>query len=109
MRASRASAGIARFAVRRANPAAWPGHQSPARYASGCGPDSVLVDVRLPDGDGIALASDLRSLPWCPSIVLTSTESAVATDDDVRVSGAVAFVPKDDLSNAGLERLLAPL
>jgi hypothetical protein len=28
-----ASAGVARFAANRANLAAWPGHQSPARYA----------------------------------------------------------------------------
>jgi CheY-like chemotaxis protein len=71
-------------------------------------PDAMLVDIGLPDGDGITLATDLRALPWCPRIVLTSTDADAATDDDVRASGAVAFVPKVDLPNAGLERLLAP-
>src|SRR4051794_41382918 len=33
-RASRASTGVARFAANRANLAACPGHQSPARYAN---------------------------------------------------------------------------
>jgi two-component system nitrate/nitrite response regulator NarL len=34
-------------------------------------PDAVLVDVGLPDGDGIALAGVLAALPWLPQVVLT--------------------------------------
>ncbi|MEA2232840.1 MAG: two-component system, NarL family, response regulator DevR [Solirubrobacteraceae bacterium] len=69
-------------------------------------PDAALVDVGLPDGDGIALARELSSLPWRPHVVLTSTDPDAATADDVRRSGAHAFVAKDQLPNAPLRRLL---
>jgi DNA-binding NarL/FixJ family response regulator len=69
-------------------------------------PDAVLVDVGLPDGDGLSLARELTALPWHPRVVLTSTDPQAASDRDVRISGAGAFVPKDDLPNAPLERLL---
>jgi DNA-binding NarL/FixJ family response regulator len=71
-------------------------------------PDAVLVDIGLPDGDGIALARELTALPWRPRIVLTSTDPDAATPDDIRSSGAIAFVAKVDLPNAPLERLLMP-
>ena len=69
-------------------------------------PDAVLVDVGLPDGDGIALAAVLAALPWHPRIVLTSTDAEAASAADVLRSGASAFVPKEQLPNAALHRLL---
>lgn len=69
-------------------------------------PDAVLVDVGLPDGDGIALARVLAALPWRPRVVLTSTDADAATPADVARSGAAAFVPKEQLPNAALNRLL---
>jgi len=69
-------------------------------------PDGVLVDVGLPDRDGIALARELAALPWRPRVVLTSSDVEAATASDVRASGAAAFVPKEQLPNAALERLL---
>jgi DNA-binding NarL/FixJ family response regulator len=69
-------------------------------------PDAALVDVGLPDGDGIALAQELSSLPWRPHVVLTSSNPDAAGADDVRRSGARAFVAKDALPNAPLRRLL---
>jgi DNA-binding NarL/FixJ family response regulator len=71
-------------------------------------PDAVLVDVSLPDGDGITLARELTALPWRPLIVLTSTDPDAATPDDVRTSGAIAFVAKGDLPDASLAGLLTP-
>jgi DNA-binding NarL/FixJ family response regulator len=68
-------------------------------------PDAVLVDVGLPDGDGIALARQLTALPWRPRVVLTSSDADAASLSDVRHSGAEAFVPKDQLPNAALNRL----
>jgi DNA-binding NarL/FixJ family response regulator len=68
-------------------------------------PDAVLVDVGLPDGDGIALARQLTALPWRPRVVLTSSDADAASPNDVRHSGAEAFVPKDQLPNAELNRL----
>ena len=71
-------------------------------------PDAVLVDVGLPDGDGIALARQLTALPWRPRVVLTSSNPEAATEGEVRTSGAEAFVPKSDLPSAGLADLLGP-
>jgi DNA-binding NarL/FixJ family response regulator len=70
-------------------------------------PTGVLVDVGLPDGDGITLAGQLSSLPWRPRVVLTSSDMEAASDGDVDRSGASAFVPKDQLPNAALDQLFA--
>jgi DNA-binding NarL/FixJ family response regulator len=69
-------------------------------------PQAVLVDVGLPDRDGISLARELAALPWRPLVVLTSTDPEAATAAEVAESGAAAFVPKDQLPNAPLYALL---
>jgi DNA-binding NarL/FixJ family response regulator len=69
-------------------------------------PDGALVDIGLPDGDGVSLARALTALPWRLRVVLTSNDPRAASDSDVRASGAGAFIPKDRLPNAPLERLL---
>jgi len=68
-------------------------------------PAAILVDVHLPDGDGVSLAQALVALPWRPRVVLTSGDADVATHADVRNSGVDAFVPKDRLPDASLDRL----
>ena len=70
-------------------------------------PGVALVDVGLPDGDGVALAGELTALPWRPMVVLTSTDPDAATPDSVRRSGACAFIPKVELPHDALQRLLA--
>lgn len=70
-------------------------------------PDCALVDVGLPDGDGITLAGELSALPWRPRIILTSTDADAAAPEDVLRCGAGGFVPKTDLPTVALERLLA--
>ena len=67
---------------------------------------AVLVDVELPDGDGIALARELAALPWHPRVVLTSVDAEITTSEEVRHAGACAFVHKADLPNARLAQLL---
>lgn len=69
-------------------------------------PDALLVDVGLPDGDGVALARELTALPWRPRVVLTSIDADVASPGEVRGSGANGFAPKDELPNAGLRLLV---
>jgi DNA-binding NarL/FixJ family response regulator len=69
-------------------------------------PDALLVDVGLPDGDGIALARELADLPWRPRVVLTSIDADAASPGEVRRSGANGFAPKDELPSAGLRLLL---
>jgi DNA-binding NarL/FixJ family response regulator len=70
-------------------------------------PDSALVDVELPDGDGITLAGRLTALADGPRVVLTSTDVDAADPEDVARSGAAGFVPKADLPSVALEGLLA--
>ena len=76
-----------------------------ARAARALKPEVVLVDVGLPDSDGIALAHELSALPWRPRVVLTSVDPDAASPDDVERSGAHGFVPKHDLPGRGLELL----
>jgi DNA-binding NarL/FixJ family response regulator len=70
-------------------------------------PDAALVDVGLPDGNGIALAEALAALPWRIRVVLTSTDVNAASQQDVRRSGAERFVPKAELPDAPLLSLLS--
>jgi two-component system nitrate/nitrite response regulator NarL len=69
-------------------------------------PSAVLVDIELPDGDGVTLARELAALPWHPRVVLTSINGEITTVDEVRSAGARAFVAKCDLPNAPLAQLL---
>jgi two-component system nitrate/nitrite response regulator NarL len=68
-------------------------------------PDAVLLDVGLPDGDGITLAAELTALPWGPRVVLTSVDPDAASPDEVERSGASGFVPKHELPGRGLRLL----
>jgi DNA-binding NarL/FixJ family response regulator len=70
-------------------------------------PQIVLVDVGLPDGDGLSLAVELSALPWGPRVVLTSVDPDAASPEEVRKSGAIGFVPKQDLPGSGLDMLMA--
>jgi DNA-binding NarL/FixJ family response regulator len=70
-------------------------------------PEIMLVDVGLPDGDGISLAKELAALPWRPRVVLTSVDPDAASPEEVRLSGASGFVPKQDLPGSGLDMLMA--
>ena len=76
------------------------------RAAATLRPDAVLVDVGLPDGDGVSLAFSLMALPWRPRVVLTSTDSTVSLME-ARLDGTeLVFVPKTELPTAPLGRLL---
>jgi CheY-like chemotaxis protein len=47
-------------------------------------PDAMLVDVGLPDRDGIDLAHELAELPWGPRVVLTSSDSEASVAAEAR-------------------------
>lgn len=69
-------------------------------------PEAMLVDVGLPDRNGVDLGDDLARLPWRPRVVLTSTDDALAmTDSDVERRG-LPFMPKEELASKRLRRLL---
>ena len=69
-------------------------------------PQAMLVDVMLPDGDGATLARELAALPWAPRVLLTSSSVDAADGEQIVQDGVVAFVPKADLPNVELDRLL---
>jgi DNA-binding NarL/FixJ family response regulator len=70
-------------------------------------PDAVVVDVGLPDGDGVTLARRLAALRWRPRVLLTSSDRDATTHDAALDAGAVGFIAKDDLPDASLAKLLA--
>jgi CheY-like chemotaxis protein len=65
-------------------------------------PVAALVDVVLPDGDGVDLAARLVAAPWRPRVVLTSTDPDAAAH-----RGSVPFLAKDQLADEALRSLLA--
>ena len=69
-------------------------------------PSAVLLDVELPDGDGVTLARELATLSWRPRVVLTSIDGDITTRQEARHAGAQTFVNKADLPNVSLWELL---
>ena len=70
-------------------------------------PDGALVDIGLPDREGIDLAYELAALPWAPRVVLTSTDrDAGSALDGHDGRGRLPFVPKEELADVTLQRLL---
>ena len=66
-------------------------------------PDAVLLDVNLPDGNGVAFAGEVRA-----RVLLTSTDAGAAPSRLVERSGAAGFVAKTELLDADLSRYLGP-
>ena len=69
-------------------------------------PDVALLDIGLPDGDGLQLACELAALPDPPRVVLISADAGAADDAAAQRVGAVGFVAKEELGGAQLRRLL---
>ena len=78
-----------------------------AELAAASRPDAVLVDVGLPDRDGIDLANELTELPWRPRVVLTSSDKDALMAIEAR-DGAhrLRFVAKEELASESLRRAL---
>jgi DNA-binding NarL/FixJ family response regulator len=69
-------------------------------------PDLVLLDVQLPDISGFEVVERLRGDDLPSAVVLTSSRDASSYGDQVASSGAIGFIPKDELSGQGLRALL---
>lgn len=61
--------------------------------------DMAVVDLGLPDGDGVDLVRRLRRTPGCPVLVLTMTRDD-ATVRDCLAAGAGGYVLKDSAPDA---------
>lgn len=70
-------------------------------------PDVVLLDVRLPDIDGITLAGKLAAITPRPEVVLLSSRGAAVYGDRLREAPVRGFIAKSDLSGVRLRRMLA--
>jgi DNA-binding NarL/FixJ family response regulator len=69
-------------------------------------PDAVLLDVRLPDGDGVTLAEKLRARSGRPRVLLMSTDRNAVPPGPLRQSGASGFIPKTELACSDLDQFL---
>lgn len=69
-------------------------------------PEVVLLDVNLPDTDGLAVAERLATKDGAPQIVLTSTRDASDFGPQLlEARGIRGFVPKDELSAGRIAEL----
>lgn len=69
-------------------------------------PQLVLLDVQLPDLDGLAVAEALAEGDDPPIVVLTSSRNASDYGSRLVRSPARGFVPKAELSGLALTELL---
>jgi CheY-like chemotaxis protein len=70
-------------------------------------PDTAIVDIGLPDGDGFALTRLLRSLPEQPRVILVSSDCDEADEPACRASGASGLFRKDDLAGLPFRETVA--
>jgi len=69
-------------------------------------PDVVLLDVRLPDMDGFAVALRLAAGSGGPAVIVTSSSDDPLYPARAARSGARGFVAKHDVCGAALDRVL---
>ena len=69
-------------------------------------PDLVLLDIGLPDIEGFDVARELAADGPPPLVVLTSSREASAYGPRLASSGALGFIPKDELSGPAIRALV---
>lgn len=70
-------------------------------------PGAVLVDVGLPDRNGIDLAYELAELPWAPRVVLTSGDREAGIAIQARPGREPPpFIAKEEFDVETLRRAL---
>ena len=68
-------------------------------------PEIVLLDIQLPDVDGLAVAEQLAMAPDPPTVVLITSRDAAAYGARLRSTSARGFIPKSGLSGEALAAL----
>ena len=79
----------------------------PWRPSPACAPNVVLLDIGLPDVDGIEVSTRLTREDPTRAVVLTSTRDATECAPLCKTCGARGFIPKSELSGAALAALAA--
>jgi DNA-binding NarL/FixJ family response regulator len=70
-------------------------------------PDLVLLDIGLPDLDGIEVAGRMTTRDRSLAVVLTSSRDERDYGPHLGASGARGFIPKADLSGAAVAAIAA--
>jgi DNA-binding NarL/FixJ family response regulator len=70
-------------------------------------PDVVLLDVQLPDRDGISVAEELANGAHPPRVVLTSSRPARDYGQRLREAPIAGFIRKDEVSADTLGSILS--
>jgi DNA-binding NarL/FixJ family response regulator len=70
-------------------------------------PDLVLLDIGLPDLDGIEVAGRLTTADRSLDVVLTSSRDECDYRPHLESSGARGFIPKAELSGAAVAAITA--
>jgi DNA-binding NarL/FixJ family response regulator len=70
-------------------------------------PNVVLLDIGLPDVDGVEVSTRLTREDPRRAVVLTSTRDATECAPLVEACGARGFIPKSELSGAAIAKLAA--
>jgi DNA-binding NarL/FixJ family response regulator len=69
-------------------------------------PEIVLLDIQLPDLDGLTVAEELAAAPDPPAVVLISSRDAAAYGPRLQAAPARGFIPKSGLSGEALAALI---
>jgi DNA-binding NarL/FixJ family response regulator len=69
-------------------------------------PDVVLLDIQLPDFDGFEVAERLSGCAPASAVVLTSSRDPSDYGPALATAPACGFVPKAELSGAGIAGIL---
>jgi DNA-binding NarL/FixJ family response regulator len=69
-------------------------------------PAVVLLDIQLPDVDGLTVAEGIAARPDAPAVVLISSRDAASYGPRLRRTSARGFIAKGELSGAALAGVL---
>jgi DNA-binding NarL/FixJ family response regulator len=69
-------------------------------------PEIVLLDIHLPDLDGLAVAEQLAAASDPPAVVLISSRDAAAYGPRLQAAPARGFIPKSGLSGEALAAMV---
>lgn len=77
------------------------------RAVAALGPEIVLLDIHLPDLDGLTVAEQLATIPRPPAVILTSSRDAAVYGPRVHTVPARGFLPKSALSGEAVAALVS--